>query len=140
VQRVRGALVFKAHMLWRHSTLGLRVTKKKKRYEGDFEKNRWTLFLWTQQSIKSTTKVNGPIRKAHNVAEFRGELIHFGIRNAPVASQRSGGDASPILLSALSSEHGTNETPTARLCPWLSGESPSNLLSCSPLDFKHGES
>jgi len=29
VQRFRGGLVFKAHRLWYHSTLGVRVTKKK---------------------------------------------------------------------------------------------------------------
>jgi len=30
VQRLRGGLVFKAHRLFHHSTLGLRVIKKKK--------------------------------------------------------------------------------------------------------------
>ena len=34
VQRFRGGLVFKAHRLLYHSTLGLRVTKKKKKVEG----------------------------------------------------------------------------------------------------------
>ena len=31
MKRFRGGLVFKAHRLWHHSTLGLRVTKKKKK-------------------------------------------------------------------------------------------------------------
>ena len=34
VQRFRGGLVFKAHRLVYHSTLGLRVIKKKKKVEG----------------------------------------------------------------------------------------------------------
>ena len=35
VQRFRGGLVFKAHRLLYHSTLGLRVKKKKKDLEAD---------------------------------------------------------------------------------------------------------
>ena len=34
VQRFRGGLVFKAHRLLYHSTLGLRVTQKKKKNKG----------------------------------------------------------------------------------------------------------
>ena len=34
MQRFRGGLVFKAHRLFYHSTLGLRVIKKKRRVEG----------------------------------------------------------------------------------------------------------
>ena len=35
VQRFRGGLVFKAHRLLYHSTLGLRVIKKKKKSDDD---------------------------------------------------------------------------------------------------------
>jgi len=34
VQRLRGGLVFKAHRLLNHSTLGLRAIKKKKEVKG----------------------------------------------------------------------------------------------------------
>ena len=41
VQRFRGGLVFKAHRLLYHSTLGLRGTKKEK------EERAWHLHEWT---------------------------------------------------------------------------------------------
>jgi len=40
VQQFRGGLVFKAHRLVYHSTLGLRVTKKKKKKEGTLPATR----------------------------------------------------------------------------------------------------
>ena len=42
----------------------------------------------------------------------------------------------PPFRSLVWSEHGTHTTVKARLWPWLSVQSPSNLLSCSPLARK----
>jgi len=50
VQRFRGGLVFKAHRFLNHSTLGLRVIKKKKkRYHGCRESG------WSRRGVRAST-------------------------------------------------------------------------------------
>ena len=101
VNRFRRRLVFEAHRLLYHSTLGLREIEKRRRFRVwrlRFEERVWGSYF--------------------RVKEYRVEELR-------VQGLKDGG-LTDACQEPLSSESGTCKTVEARLWPWLPGESPEN--------------
>ena len=68
-----------------------------------------------------------------DILELWYKFVHFGVEKSPGGWYVSGrgADAHRGVAHLRDAEHGTYTTVKARFRPWLSGESPQNLMSCS---------
>ena len=93
VKRFRGGLVFKAHRLVYHSTLGLRIIKKKKRVEDAAERTWFTStemcggseassYLRLIDSCITQLKAQGPSRTYKEIKEDEEALGGSGTRRS----------------------------------------------------------
>ena len=76
MNRFRGGLVFKAHRLLYHSTLGSRVIKKKKKSSPE---NFGTIFEFDAPSIEELEPVHGPatVSFTHQISQlFDGQIFN----------------------------------------------------------------